>query len=579
MKHAPGPREHPPDQGEVSERRRVWEALLPLSLFAAVAACFKIRSYDVFWHLVAGRWILEHQRLPNPDPLRFTAEGHEWIDHEWLFQLLLATIEAVGGLPALALFRIVATVACALLLWAACRRAGAGPTAAAAWAGLAIFLARPRLFLRPELLTLVLLSLFLWLLLRYRVQPRGSTALALVGLTLIWANAHPAVLMAPVLAAAFLVASRWSQSGSHRWSQAIGLPATLLLTTLINPSGYHLWWVPVEISGALAELPGTNPEWLPQWKQPLAGYWLLVVTSVVLTSWVWRRTRRIDLGTAAVALALACLGATSVRQLAPFAIGAVLHLARTLAWLDRPPLAIRYQRALLWCLALVGLAYLHFPPQDGPLRPRQGRYASGLGLLENRYPEAAADFVVAHPEIGRLYNNVAYGGYLLWRLYPPRQVFNDGRNELNPGFLREIADARSDGRKWHQLFARYQLVGALVRYDERRRPVVDLATDQPEGQEAEVEWLTSNEVLFPRSHFALVHWDDVAMVFLDRRPEHRALIAAYEYRVVRPEDLDGTVADAQDPTRRLAILEELRRKLQEDSGSRRALELVRRLQE
>jgi hypothetical protein len=72
------------------------------------------------------------------------------------------------------------------------------------------------------------------------------------------------------------------------------------------------------------------------------------------------------------------------------------------------------------------------------------------------------------PELGNLYNNVAWGGYLLWRLHPPRKVFVDGRNEVDPEILRDLAEARRSSRAWDELLARHAIDGAVIRYEERR---------------------------------------------------------------------------------------------------------------
>ncbi|MBZ0114993.1 MAG: hypothetical protein K8J08_21210 [Thermoanaerobaculia bacterium] len=563
-------------------------SLAPLLALATLAATFKIRSYDTFWHLAAGHWILDHRRLPNPDPLRFTAEGHRWVDHEWLFQVGLAWLERMGGLSALSVLRILAVVGLAWVLWIACRRLGASRISTALIAGAAVWIARPRFFLRPELLTLVLLSVFLLLLLEVRRRPSAASILPLIGLVVLWANAHPAVLMAPVVAAALLVGSRWEGAGNLRhdsltWWIALGLPVGIAAATLLNPAGLRLWLVPTEIAKALEDIPGINPEWLPMWKQPQVGYLIALVVLVLATILTRRRTGRTDLGTGLVALALAVLASTSVRHLAPFVVGAALHIASCIALLgssEGPQSAhsIRHpwRRWLPWTLASLAILYCLAPPTTGPLRPRQGVYHFGLGLESNRFPVQAVDFVEAHPEIGNLYNNVAYGGYMLWRLYPPRRIFNDGRNELNPTFLAELANARRGAEGWDALFDRYQLEGALVRYDPRRRPVLDAPV--PPATEPTVSWMTSNEALFSRDRFALVHWDDVAMVLLLRTPSNRALIESYEYRFVRPEDPEGLALDAQNPQRRRSILREIQRKLLEDPESQRARLLMRQLQ-
>ena len=72
------------------------------ALAALIAGTVKIRSYDFFWHLESGQWILDHRALPETDPFRFTADPSErWIDHEWLAQVLLASGERTVGLVGL----------------------------------------------------------------------------------------------------------------------------------------------------------------------------------------------------------------------------------------------------------------------------------------------------------------------------------------------------------------------------------------------------------------------------------------------------------------------------------------------
>lgn len=44
-------------------------------------------SGDVWWHLMTGRWIIEHHALPHSDPFSFTA-SHAPVMHEWAWQVL-----------------------------------------------------------------------------------------------------------------------------------------------------------------------------------------------------------------------------------------------------------------------------------------------------------------------------------------------------------------------------------------------------------------------------------------------------------------------------------------------------------
>lgn len=550
-----------------------------LSVTATAISLFRIRSTDIFWHLATGRWILEHGAIPRSDPFRFTSGGAPWVDHEWLFQVLVRGVERLGGLDALIALRVVLVVAIALLLFRTARRASLGPPAAAVLAALALFGMRPRLILRPELLSFVALLLALQLLERLRAGRRGALY-ALVGLTVAWANVHGAVLLAPVAAALYLLGA-WLVDGRTKQARQrlLLVPSLLLLATFVNPYGYRILGVAAGIRRAMRDLPGVNAEWAPQWLAPQPYFFCAVTLLAGLVLLARARGRRLDPASGLVAVAFGVLALTAVRHQALFFVAATPFAARTLAAVG-PPLHAR--RALgqlapvapaLVCGAIV--LWILAPPSTGPLRPRQGAFTPGLGIERNRFPEGGADYLERHPEIGVLYNTFAHGGYLLWRLFPPRRVFHDGRMELEPGLLEEIGRARASGRDWEALMRRYGVDGALVRYDERRRPVLVLGADG----EPELEgYRTSNALLFPRSLYALVHWDDAAMLLVRRTPERRAWLAEEAYEAIDPEDLEWTVERAaEDPTFRDRALAEVGRWLGEEPDVRRAQHLRERL--
>lgn len=593
-----------------------------LLFFAAVAGAFRVRAYDLFWHLAAGRWIVEHRRPPRSDPFRFTHDGAPWIDHEWLFQVVAYGLERLAGTSGLGLLRSAAAVALAGLLLAALRRSGA-PVAWAVPAVLAALLgARPRLFLRPELVTLLAIPLLLALLQELR-RSKGRRRLALsalaVALVLVWANAHPGALAAPPLALAFLVGTRLpgglAADGTRAgvrpvpWRLVLGLPLALAAVLLVNPYGAAIVSVPGAIGASLEELGGVNPEWLPLWHPWIARdslYFFTVAGALAALALVtFRRTRRLDPATGLTTLALAALAATSIRHQSLFYVGAVFFAGECLAALQIAPFSLGPSTAhrsapcrsggrgtppphpraadaagrvggpvLAIVLCLLAALWAAVPPTRGPLAPRQGRYTLGVGVEPGRFPEHLAGAVAADwPEVGHLYNNVAWGGYLLWRLYPPRQVFVDGRNEVDPQILRELAAARRSSRAWEELLARYDVDGAVVRYEER--PLTVLEPPAVEGGEPAVVRRTPHAVLFPRERFALVDWDDAGMLLVRRTPERAARLARVEYRFLDPEDRAWTLARAQrDPSFRAAALAEAERRLREGPPSRRARDLA-----
>jgi hypothetical protein len=343
-----------------------------------------------------------------------------------------------------------------------------------------------------------------------------------------------------------------------------------------SPFGYEVLAVPFRIAGALEGLDAINPEWTPAWSAPqpalLAGAAALVA---LLAAGAWR-ARRVDPATGLATGLLALLALSGVRHQGLFFLGAAFLAGELLADLGRArrggPAAGRNPRLAVVALSALAALWCLWPPPTGPLRPRQGPFRPGAGLEPGRFPERVVDRLEALAGVGPLYNDVAFGGYLLWRLHPPRRVFIDGRNEVNPGLLGELSRARPAAGAWNDLLDRFGVDAALVRYDERLYPVT-LPGGGEDGEDRMV-WQTPSAVLFPPERYALVAWDDAGMLFLRRTAPREALLAREEYRFVHPENRRATLmAASANESFRSAALEELGRKLEEDPRCSRALAL------
>ena len=110
-----------------------------LAVLAVAASLFSVRATDLFWHLASGRYMVEHLSVPRLDPFRFgSGAGLPWVDHEWLFQLLVYGVERLGGLDALIVLRVGLVTTLAGLLYFAVRRTGSGIAAAVTLAAAAL---------------------------------------------------------------------------------------------------------------------------------------------------------------------------------------------------------------------------------------------------------------------------------------------------------------------------------------------------------------------------------------------------------------------------------------------------------
>ena len=131
-------------------------------------------------------------------------------------------------------------------------------------------------------------------------------------------------------------------------------------------------------------------------------------------------------------------------------------------------------------------------------------------------------------------------------------------------------------RAWRNLVETYDLDAALLRYEDRPRQVLGPATP---GDRPTVEFHTTSALLFPPKDWALVHWDDVSMLFLRRTEARAEALGDSEYRFVQPEDTQATLRRASvDDAFRAGLIDDLQRKLAEHPDSRRARVILEALQ-
>jgi hypothetical protein len=82
------------------------------------------------------------------------------------------------------------------------------------------------------------------------------------------------------------------------------------------------------------------------------------------------------------------------------------------------------------------------------------------------FPVDAATWIAQEDPPGELYNPYDWGGYLIWRLFPERLVFIDGRADMyGDPFLLEYVDVASATPGWEDALASHDVCTALVEVD------------------------------------------------------------------------------------------------------------------
>jgi hypothetical protein len=260
--------------------------LIAAALAGAVLGLFEIANTSIGWHLASGDWILQNRAFLHADPFSFTSGGAPWIDHEWLFQVAVSIVHTIAGPAGLVAFRALTTTTIAVFLLVVGIRNGLSPAAALVLSLACVAGARGRFFVRPELVTLVIVPAAVWLFL-HRAKRRSLVWLIVVaGLMVVGANAHGGALVVPPLLAGILIAEVVQMVLDRHWQpdtlvSGLGGIAASAAALLVNPYGWRLFTVPFHLSQLvnLDHIP--NPEWIsptpvqaPLLYAPRWSYWL-----------------------------------------------------------------------------------------------------------------------------------------------------------------------------------------------------------------------------------------------------------------------------------------------------------------
>jgi len=419
-----------------SSRSHPWAALLlgPALLLVFARQIFALTDPDYWWHVRTGQYIYETGAIPHADFYSFTAAGQPWIAHEWLAELLFYVVQHHAGyLGDVLLFGLV-SAGTMLAVYAACRLRGVSEPGSTFLVLASFAMAMSSVNVRPQTLTLLLLATTALVLSAYRLG-RRRLAWLLPPLLVLWVNLHGGYLIGLGLI--------WLTCGGEIIAK-IGRRPTVPIRPLLLVGGLSTLAVLVNPNGSdalrysLEYAAGGDNGWLgyiAEWQRPSATEpATMVFVAAVLLAVGLAAARRLPGPVEALwLLVFGALGFQAVRHLALYAVIAPPVLGAGLRpWLPplRRPFATWRHPARLsstWALAVLGCSLLLFLRMSAAGAHAQTGWEPGA----DGYPAGAVAYLRGHPAEGaRVFGDYAWGGYLIYSLYPERAVFIDGRIDV-----------------------------------------------------------------------------------------------------------------------------------------------------
>ena len=564
------------------------------ALIVLVAAILGLRRFDntdTWWHLAAGRWIVEHRTIPSLDPLSFTAADHAWVNVQWLFDVVIYALHQLGGPSLLVVVSALAYAAATALMLVNIRRHADDVTTAVLglWA---VLVAQERFAIRPEMVTYLLLQVLIWIYATGRGE-HGRRLWLIPAVMALWANCHSLFSVGMVLIACQIGGTLLSDlpflpSG---WRIRVD-PATrnrILLSgfagiaaTALNPFGITGATFPLML---VSRFNREHPSFrmIGEFQPPFSGYFVtLSITAYQLLLFVsaatvaaalvvsairgrevrgpqkgagraqrrrtgappppvrevkkteHRPTPPMDLAMVAVFIGIAYLSTLARRNMALFAMAGTPCFAAALGILasqvseaGRRALQLAGQAVAVAIVPVVA-GFGWWVTSNGFYRANDEMHEFGLGVFDVRFPIRASAFVKAQRLPGPMFNDVANGGYLTWDEPIPGGVYVDGRLEVyDADFMDTYVSQVGNPNAWQS------------EMDKRGIQTVVFFHWWPNHQ-------ALNRHLATDSRWAIVYYDETSIVAVRRAGNDEAIARA---QAAFPAAREETERILLDPTR------------------------------
>lgn len=518
-------------------------ALFVMAAYVLLTANLELKDVDLWLHRATGSYIIEHQVVPHHDIWSGSLNEKTWINHEWLFQVVVAALHQWQGTEALIAFRsgCHAFIFALLLILGVkmldgCHRPEGFLLALCGMIPL-VFLLQYRPLLRPDLLSLCAVSAYMFIL--NTALSRRASVWWLVLIQILWVNTHGFFLLGPLMVFMVLggewlkrhtrlpwqwaVAERLSEETYLRLKQIL---AAVALVSLFNPYGFTGVWYPFKILFSLSQDQQIFFQHIGELQRPLTwrnvfsadlwAYKLMLVMTLVSFVFNYRRVNITRVGTWIIFLLFSLSIKRNVVFFGVMGYGIIVaNIAACKAWKHNRWLDKHFEKRIIliilfYILMIVGgleafgrrvlRGYFNFDTYS-----RQSEYG-GMSLLN--FPHQAGQFLVDHEIKGKFFNNFNSAAYLIGKTQGKVEVFIDGRTELYGGHFFELYQSMLEGNPHlcQQVMEAYQLTGAFISFYHRSVPV------------GLIKFFAQS------SEWHLVYFDHDAVIFLKQVPEHQKVI-------------------------------------------------------
>lgn len=519
-----------------------------LFLFVYLNMSLALKDPDIWLHLKTGEYIVQHKTVPSIEIFSSTVAGKDWIDHSWLVQVIFYLVFRFAGPDGLIFLSAIIVVLAFLFLFLTAYRQRQFLTLSVAILFITICASQVRFNIRPENFSILFFSLYLFILTKL-AHKKWVFLLPLI--QLIWVNSHGFFVFGPLLVGIFILAERlkrtnllpweWGKTellDRHTYRNLVRVFLLVCLVSFINPYGYKGALYPLGVTlssiGKSSIFYKHIQELLPSWQNHniFSAYYTLVLLSLLVFLLNFRR-----INIAYLMLWLISLGLSFRINRNIIFFNFIAFLTTTDGLSKGPPIkkfnfidAFFGRSIYLLKYAIIIIIIIWVAKKDYSLLNSRyyifedNRFKSSLlGIAPKRYPDKAVDFLLENNLPDNTFNLFNYGSYLIYRLFPKKKVFIDGRTELyGDEFFKDYLKI-------------YNVAGGTIKniFDKYNINTVLLS-----GDASDIGNLSS--YFFNSPDWTLVYFNENSLIFLKNTPQNKMFISrlSVDLKNWRPAKID-----------------------------------------
>jgi hypothetical protein len=477
---------------------------------------FLLSDADTGWHIRAGEFILETGSVPKHDIFSFVHPSPEWINHQWLSEVIMALVHKSLGLTGIVIFFALLISLTYSMLFKLIRKEEGNIFLAAFIILFAIASSLFHWFARPHLFSLLFFVIGYAILEDYQYRHINHLYF-LPPLILFWVNLHGGFISGFILMFIYLLGNliKWillADETKELYKQKTKVLTLTILAclfvSLINPYGLTTLGYPFKLISQKLIMDNMGEFQSPNFHLPIllpSKYFLLFMIFIIGIL-----KKKLNVIEILLVVLFTNMAFFSVRFIPLLCIMATPIFVRNTDWilkrmnnrfvhgLQRKSndicLVDASARGYLWLI--VGILILAVGVATNRIEHK---------FDENRKPVEAVKFLKRVPLKGNMFNDDEFGDYIIYSAYPQYKVFIDSRVDMyGIDQFEDYLNMVYFKPGWEKIVERYNINWVIV---------------------------SSNSILsrylMERNDWRLIYADKVACIFMKNVHENEDILKRY----------------------------------------------------